>query len=210
MSARTPGRRTTGTSARGPDLRRWGRRLIAASAVASATLPWLADWNRRHTFGPEYGPHARWHGTSEVLSATLDGLIALWLLREGERDNPVSEPTVTVAALLPIARWAPFNLTLLLPGVVFVLFRIPWRGPLTGDVSIGCLFATLAGLYMIHNLMNAMTVPVIVAGAAAIAGFRPAPSAKPAAAGSPANRKASPVAAGRNRASMSASYGRFR
>lgn len=120
-------RRTTQTSDGGRDLRRWGRRLIAGSAVASATLPWLADWNRRHTFGPEYGPHARWHGTSEVLSATLDGLIALWLLRNGERD-PVSERTVTAAALLPIARWAPFNLTLLLPGTSpYDQHRLPQR-----------------------------------------------------------------------------------
>ena len=53
-------------------LARWGRRLITGSAVASATLPWLADWNHGHTFGPEYGPHDRWHGTSEVLGATAD------------------------------------------------------------------------------------------------------------------------------------------
>jgi hypothetical protein len=128
MSAGTPGRSTTDTSARGPDLRQWGRRLIAASALASATLPWAADWNRRHTFGPEYGPHARWHGTSEVVSATLDGLVALWLLRNGERDDSGSERDVTAAALLPIARWAPFNLTLLLPGTSpYDQHRLPQR-----------------------------------------------------------------------------------
>ena len=60
---------------------RWGRRLSTGSAVASATLPWLADWNHGHTFGPEYGPHARWHGTSEVLGATTEGVLALWLVR---------------------------------------------------------------------------------------------------------------------------------
>ena len=95
---------------------RLGLRLIAGSIVASATLPWLADWNRRHTFGPEYGPHARWHGTSEVVSATTEGLVALWLLRSRRPHDSSSERLVTAAALLPVARWAPFNLTLLIPG----------------------------------------------------------------------------------------------
>ncbi len=95
---------------------RWGRRLITGSLLASATLPWAADWNRRHTFGPEYGPHACWHGASEVVSATTEGLIGLWLLRSGRRSATGSEQLVTAAALLPIARWAPFNLTLLVPG----------------------------------------------------------------------------------------------
>ena len=154
MSARTPGRRTTGTSARGPDLRRWGRRLIAASAVASATLPWLADWNRRHTFGPEYGPHARWHGASEVVSATLDGLIALWLLREGERDHPGAQRTVTAAALLPIARWAPFNLTLLLPGTSpYDQHRLPQRvlGVPAALLSQDLIAATAATGLLLHR-----------------------------------------------------------
>lgn len=107
-------------------LTRWGRRLITGSVVASATLPWAADWNRRHTFGPEYGPHARWHGASEVVSATTEGLLALWLLRR--RSAPSSDRLVTAAALLPIARWAPFNLTLLVPGTSpYDQHRVPQR-----------------------------------------------------------------------------------
>jgi hypothetical protein len=109
-------------------LARLGLRLITGSVVASATLPWLADWNRRHTFGPEGGPHARWHGTSEVVSATTEGLVALWLLRNRQSGDPSSEHLVTAAALLPIARWAPFNLTLLIPGTSpFDQHRIPQR-----------------------------------------------------------------------------------
>lgn len=109
-------------------MRRWGGRLIAGSALASATLPWLADWNHSHTFGPEYGPHARWHGTSEVVGATLEGLTALWLLRAGDRGRPRDERLVTAAALLPITRWLPFNLTLLVPGTSpYDEHRIPQR-----------------------------------------------------------------------------------
>lgn len=137
------------------DPRRWGRRLIAASAVASATLPWLADWNRSHTFGPEYGPHARWHGTSEVLSATLDGLVALWLLRNGQHDDPWSDRAATAAALLPIARWAPFNVTLLLPGTSpYDEHRIPQRvlGMPAALLSQDVIAATAAAGLLLRRL----------------------------------------------------------
>lgn len=87
---------------------------MAASATASGVLPWLADWNRGHTFGPGYGPHARWHGASEVVSATLEGALALWLLRSGRGNSPTARACVTAAGLLPVLRWGPFNLTLLL------------------------------------------------------------------------------------------------
>ena len=109
-------------------LARWGRRLITGSAVASATLPWLADWNHGHTFGPEYGPHARWHGTSEVLGATAEGFLALWLLRAAGDEHRPDERLLVAAALLPIVRWAPFNLTLLVPGTSpYDQHRIPQR-----------------------------------------------------------------------------------
>ena len=109
-------------------LARWGRRLITGSAVASATLPWLADWNHGHTFGPEYGPHARWHGTSEVLGVTAEGVLALWLLRAAGDEHRPDERLLVAAALLPIVRWAPFNLTLLVPGTSpYDQHRIPQR-----------------------------------------------------------------------------------
>ncbi|HWG95284.1 MAG TPA: hypothetical protein VNU66_13805 [Mycobacteriales bacterium] len=50
------------------------------------------------------------------MGASLEGLLALWLLRERGPGGPASERLVTAAALLPITRWAPFNLTLLVPG----------------------------------------------------------------------------------------------
>lgn len=57
--AMTPGGHSGTEGSRVPEahrgLARLGLRLIAGSVLASATLPWLADWNRRHTFGPEYG-----------------------------------------------------------------------------------------------------------------------------------------------------------
>ena len=129
-------------------LARWGRRLITGSAVASATLPWLADWNHGHTFGPEYGPHARWHGTSEVLGATAEGVLALWLLRAaGDEHRP--------AALLPIVRWAPFNLTLLVPGTSpYDQHRIPQRvlGMPAALLSQDLIAATAAAGLLLRRL----------------------------------------------------------
>lgn len=93
---------------------RWGRRLIVASAVAMALAPWAADWNRGHTFGPGYGPHARWHGATEVVSATLEALLMLWLLaRTSAHERRVA---TTTAALMPLLRYGPSNLTLAVPG----------------------------------------------------------------------------------------------
>ena len=79
-----------------------------------ALAPWLADWNRRHTFGPGYGKHARWHGTAEVVSASCLGLLMLWLLAQRPRGE--HRLAITVAALLPLLRYGPFNLTLAVPG----------------------------------------------------------------------------------------------
>lgn len=84
------------------------------SAVGMLIGPWLADWNRHHTFGPGYGPHARWHGTAEVIGASGDGLLMLWLLTRRSRSD--QRLATTVAALLPLLRYGPFNLTLAVPG----------------------------------------------------------------------------------------------
>ncbi|HEX5595675.1 MAG TPA: hypothetical protein VFX61_06590 [Micromonosporaceae bacterium] len=93
---------------------RWGRYLMIGSALALTLAPWLADWNRRHTFGPGYGPHARWHGTAEVVGASGDGLLMLWLLTRGTRRD--RRLATTMAALLPLLRYGPFSLTLAVPG----------------------------------------------------------------------------------------------
>ncbi|MEU5565430.1 hypothetical protein [Micromonospora musae] len=77
-------------------------------------VPWLADWNRRHTFGPGYGPHARWHGTSEVVGVSCSGLVMLWLIIRGVRRD--RRMATAVAALLPLLRYGPFNATLVIPG----------------------------------------------------------------------------------------------
>ncbi|MBS45559.1 MAG: hypothetical protein CMH83_20780 [Nocardioides sp.] len=54
--------------------------------------------------------------------------MALWLLRSRRLHDPSSERLVTAAALLPVARWAPFNLTLLIPGTSpYDQHRIPQR-----------------------------------------------------------------------------------
>ncbi|MEU4680355.1 hypothetical protein [Micromonospora sp. NPDC023737] len=93
---------------------RWGRYLLTTSAAAMTVVPWLADWNRRHTFGPGYGPHARWHGTAEVIGASCSGLVMLWLLVRGARGD--RRLATGVAALLPLLRYGAFNLTLAVPG----------------------------------------------------------------------------------------------
>ncbi|MBT2416355.1 hypothetical protein J7F01_18615 [Streptomyces sp. ISL-22] len=92
----------------------WGRTLLRASAVATALAPWAADWNRGHTFGPGYGPHARWHGTAEVVASTGDGLLMLWLLADGSDGQ--DKLRTTVATLLPLLRYGAFNLALAVPG----------------------------------------------------------------------------------------------
>ncbi|MGS2618996.1 hypothetical protein ACVCAH_31375 [Micromonospora sp. LZ34] len=93
---------------------RWGRYLLITSAAAMTVAPWLADWNRRHTFGPGYGPHARWHGTAEVVGVSCSGLAMLWLLTHGVRQD--RQLATMVAALLPLLRYGAFNLTLAVPG----------------------------------------------------------------------------------------------
>ncbi|WP_091343044.1 hypothetical protein [Micromonospora rhizosphaerae] len=91
-----------------------GRYLLLASAAAMALGHWAADWNRGHTFGPGYGPHARWHGTTEVVSATLDALLMLALLTR--TSGAERRLATTVAALVPLLRYGPSNLTLAVAG----------------------------------------------------------------------------------------------
>jgi hypothetical protein len=86
-----------------------GRGLVTAAALAQAVLPWVADWNRRHTFGPGYGAHARWHGAAEVVSATGDSALVLWLLWGRENDQTWRLPA---AATVPVIRWGAFNIVL--------------------------------------------------------------------------------------------------
>ncbi|MFI6265375.1 hypothetical protein [Micromonospora sp. NPDC051006] len=93
---------------------RWGRYLLLCSAAGMTVAPWLADWNRRHTFGPGYGPHARWHGTAEVVGVSASGLVMLWLLTRAVRHD--RRLATGMAALLPLLRYGAFNLTLAVPG----------------------------------------------------------------------------------------------
>ena len=99
---------------------RIGRALVGLSGIGLAVAPWLADMNRRHTFGPGWGPHARLHGTAGVLSSTGEGALVTALAFRG--DVPLG-----VAAALPALHWFPFNIAAAVPGtsVDEVNVRVP-------------------------------------------------------------------------------------
>ncbi len=117
--------------------------------------PLASRWNGSHTFGPEYGPHARWHGTSEVLGATAEGVLALWLVRAARDEHRPDDRLLIAAALLPIARWAPFNLALLVPGTCpHDQHRIPQRvlGMPAALLSQDLIAATAAAGLLLRRL----------------------------------------------------------
>jgi hypothetical protein len=81
-----------------------GRALIALAAAITAVVPVLTDWNETHVFNPRWPPHARFHMATSLGMATILSPVALWLLWR----RPHDPAAVTVAALIPIAYWAPF------------------------------------------------------------------------------------------------------
>ena len=81
-----------------------GRALIALAATVTAVVPFLTDWNDTHVFNPQWLPHARFHTVTSLGMAAILSPVALWLLWH-RPDDPAA---VTVAALIPLAYWAPF------------------------------------------------------------------------------------------------------
>ena len=90
-----------------------GRVLLSVGAVGTSVVPYLADWNKHHNFGPGFSAHARLHATESVFTSTGMGLIALWLIwKRPQADRATNR---SVAALIPILHWGTYNLAALVP-----------------------------------------------------------------------------------------------
>lgn len=95
---------------------RLSRLILTGAAVGTIIGTSLADLNRSHVFNAAWPPHARFHGVAGWGTVTSTQLLALWLLWQAkERDNERGL-AIKVAALLPVAAWAPFFLAVLTPG----------------------------------------------------------------------------------------------
>jgi len=82
-----------------------GRGLITAAVVSTAVLQPLADFNDSHAFNEDWPPHAHFHDLAAVGMLEICSGTALYLLFTGRGDRRLN---VTVAALMPLAFWAPF------------------------------------------------------------------------------------------------------
>ncbi len=90
-----------------------GRILMSVGAVGTSIVPYLADWNKHHNFGPGFSAHARLHATESVFTSTAMGLVALWLI--WKRPQTDRATTRAVAALIPIIHWGTYNFAALVP-----------------------------------------------------------------------------------------------
>lgn len=90
-----------------------GRILMSIGAVGTSIVPYLADWNKHHNFGPGFSAHARLHATESVFTSTGMGLLALWLIWGGSPED--KKVRRIVATLIPVVHWGTYNFAALVP-----------------------------------------------------------------------------------------------
>ncbi len=118
------------------------RVLASVVALATAVLPFVADWNETHLFNPRWTGHARFHGAQTMALGAVLGLLALyWLWRRGRFVDGV-----VIAGVY----WVTQALALGFPGVALIdpefADRIPhiaWLGGVQPNQLWGVAMALL-------------------------------------------------------------------
>lgn len=123
-----------------------GRILMSIGAVGTSVVPYLADWNKHHNFGPGFSAHARLHATESVFTSTGMGLIALWLIWKRPQGDWATRRNV--ATLVPVIHWGTYNLAAL----------VPTTSVDDDDVKVPRVFGFLPINLMIQNLIAIVTV----------------------------------------------------
>ena len=90
-----------------------GRWVLTLADLLTVAVPIAADWNRSHLFNEAWPSHARFHGVVALAMATGLSGFAVWRLWA---PSPDPAPGREVAAVVPIAYWAPFFLAARFPG----------------------------------------------------------------------------------------------
>ncbi len=123
-----------------------GRILMSIGAVGTSIVPYLADWNKHHNFGPGFSAHARLHATELVFTSTGMGLIALWLIWKRPQSDWATRRNV--ATLIPVIHWGTYNLAAL----------VPTTSVDDDGVKVPRVFGFLPINLMIQNLIAIVTV----------------------------------------------------
>ena len=95
---------------------RISRLVLSGAAIGTIVGTGRADLNQTHMFNPGWPPHARFHSVAGWGTVACSQLLALWLLWSPGRRAAEDDLAVTVAALLPVACWAPFFAAAATPG----------------------------------------------------------------------------------------------
>ncbi len=123
-----------------------GRILMSIGAIGTSVVPYLADWNKHHNFGPGFSAHARLHATESVFTSTGMGLVALWLIwKRPQSDWATSKK---VATLIPVIHWGTYNLAAL----------VPTTSVDDDEVKVPRVFGFLPINLMVQNLIAIVTL----------------------------------------------------
>jgi len=120
--------------------------LASAVALATAVLPFVADWNETHLLNPRWSGHAKFHSAQTMALGAALGLLALtYLWRRGRFVDGL-----VVASLY----WTTQALALAFPGTALVDPEFAGRLPRVGGVTLNQLWGVvvfltlLAGSYL--------------------------------------------------------------
>ena len=123
-----------------------GRILMSIGAVGTSVVPYLADWNKHHNFGPGFSSHARLHATESVFTSTGMGFVALWLIWKRPQGDWATRRTV--ATLIPVIHWGTYNLAAL----------VPTTSVDDDDVKVPRVFGFIPVNLMVQNLIAIVAV----------------------------------------------------
>lgn len=123
-----------------------GRIFMSIGAVGTSVVPYLADWNKHHNFGPGFSAHARLHAAESVFTSTGMGLVALWLIWKRPQGNEATNKAV--ATLIPVIHWGTYNLAAL----------VPTTSVDDDNARVPRIFGVLPVNLMIQNLIAMVTI----------------------------------------------------
>ena len=103
-----------------------GRGAISLIAVASCTLPFIADWNETHIYNPRWTGHAKFHNGQTMSMGVALGLSSLYYLWRPSQDQ---QDALWSSALIGSIYWITQLSAILYPDSVSIDPEFGDEGP---------------------------------------------------------------------------------
>lgn len=119
-------------------------KILKFVAGAEIVAGFLVDWNRTHLFNPKWTPHAKFHDALSISMASMNGVLALYLLEKKSLSDPVK-----LAAMVLAVPCLAMGMAYAFPGAKGLEAEFPEVVPKVGKVYLSEWLVCVSGLSLI-------------------------------------------------------------